>query len=372
MGRIVLRSGLSIHVPTHPASLARRLPSFADMRADLHSRTGHDLRVIDGFIDGQLTRIIQHIGDTYLQQISAHIDHIQQLRDQVTNGIEAVVRNDGRLEGMSISDLQRSFAELEAVLDNLKSTERFVRELSEQRTRELYDGILLQRSQLDAIDRIPASVIPASTPQILVASLTSTATWSELQIRARQVDLNANGSVTVQYSRDNVDLDVGSDGLVTVTVTRRSTGDEIASYKEFDPVVRHGSKPKSTRVMQSHHGLQDALMIDVFTQYGYLSRDPPTIWLRDSTSGSPHRTITDIQVGSEGARRTPTQGPPSYAQIRDWGIADLKAIDAPKESIQAYLARMDKYFEETVLPNIPEADRPRLVGTYESLSSEAP
>ncbi len=372
MGAIRLRSGATIHVPTSPALLARRLPGFHEMRANLQSRTGHDLHVIDGFLDGRLTQIVQHIGDVYLQQLHAHIDHIQQLRDRVSAGIEAVVRNDGRLEGMSIADLQRSFAEMEAVLAELKSTERYIRELSEQRTRELFDGIQERRGPRDPIAAISPTTLPPNTPPILAASMSHPATRSELQHRAQSVHFsNTDGSVTVRYSQDTVRLVVGSDGRVEVTVTRRSSGDEIASFREFDPVPRHGSKPRSTRVMQSHHGLQDALMLDVFTPYGYKSRDAPTLWLRDSTTGSPHRTITDTQVGYEGARRTGTP-PPTYAQIREWGIADLKAIGASDDAIRAYVARMDKYFEESIVPNIPEADRPRLVGTYASLASEAP
>lgn len=381
MGAIRLRSGATIHVPTSPALLASRLPSFRDMRADLQRRTGHDLHVIDGFLDGRLTQIVQHIGDVYLQQLHAHIDHIQQLRDRVSAGIEAVVRNDGRLEGMSIADLQRSFAEMEVVLTELKSTERYIRELSEQRTRELFDGVHERPAHRDVIASISPTTLPPNIPPILAASVTHPATMSELQHRAQSVHFNqADGSVTVQYTQDTVRLVVGGDGRVEVTVTRRASGEEVASFREFDPVARHGSKPRSTRVMQSHHGLQDALMLDVFAPH-YKSRDAPTLWLRDSTTGSPHRTITDTQVGYEGTRRAGTQQtgaqptgtlPPTYAQIREWGIADLKAIGAPDDAIRAYVARMDKYFEDSVLPNIPEADRSRLVGTYDSLASEAP
>lgn len=371
MGRIRLHTGEIIHVPTNPEALARRLPQFADMRVELQRRTGHDLRVIDTFLDGRLTQVVQHIGDVYLGHIQAHIDHIRTLRDNVTRGIEAVVRGEGRLEGVSIPELQRSFSEMDAVLHDLMSTERYVRELSEQRTRELYDGSARRREgEPDPIRSVTPTQLSPNTPPILAASLAHPSTRSELQQRARSVTYHPDGSVVVALSDSDLRLHVDGDGLVNVTVTRRNSGATVASYREFDTVPRHGSKPLSTRVMQSHHGLQDAVMLDSFRRYGYKSSDAPTIWLRNSTTGSPHRTVTDTQVGNEGARRT--SPPPTYAQIRQWGIADLRAINAPDQSVRRFLAQMDKYFEESILPNIPEADRPTVVGSYRSLSGEAP
>ena len=89
MGLIRIRGRPDIHVPTHPTALARRVPNFAEMRTRLADRSGHDLAVIDTFLDGRMTRVVQHIGDVYLAQIQGHIDTIVRLRDNVSRGIES-------------------------------------------------------------------------------------------------------------------------------------------------------------------------------------------------------------------------------------------------------------------------------------------
>jgi hypothetical protein len=369
MGRIRLRGGETVHVPTHPSQLVTRLPHFAEMRANLQRRTGHDLRVIDAYLDRRLTQVVEHIGDIYLREIEAHIDNISRLRERLSHGIESVVRKDGRLEGMSIAEFQRSFRELDAVLNDLQSTQRYIQEMSEQRTREIFQGSRERSpSTADPIKSVAASHIPPNTPSILAASLKSAETQKQLSLKAQSITYHVSGEVTVKFKRQEVKISV-QDGLYHATVADRSSGNIVTQFKEFDIVPRHGTKPLSTNVLQSHHGLQDALMLDVFSEYGYRKEHPPAIWLRNSLPGSPHRVISDIQKHTLSSRKSAS---PSYAQIRQWGIADLKAANAPENSIRAYMARMDKYFEANVLPKIPANEVPKLVGTYQSLAGEAP
>jgi hypothetical protein len=382
MGIIRVPGGPDIHVPTNPSALARRVPSFAEMRARLEARSGHDLAVIDTFLDGRMTRVVQHIGDVYLAQIQGHIDTIERLRDNVSRGIEAVVlgQGQGRLEGMSIADLQRSFAEMNAVLHDLYSTAGYIRELSDQRMRELYVGSSRPRQAApDPITSVAPTPIPPGTPPIQPASLTDPKILAQAGQKAQRPPiLNPDGSLTVPFLREDVVLRIDSDGLLAATEINRSSGTVTASYREFDVVPRHRPRPRSGSAIQSHHGCQDALMLQFFWKYGYRSGAPPTIWMRDSLPGSPHRTVSDIQDADLANRKTlppddPENPPPGrYEQIRNWCIGDLRAAGAPPAAIRRYLAYMDKYFEKNIWPKIEEANRRRLVGTYESLSGEAP
>ncbi len=367
MGRIVLRDTV-IDVNLNPAALARRVPEFEAMRERLSSRTELDLHVVDGYLEGRLTRVLGHVGDVYLREISAHIDHIVTIRERLTRGVEAVVRGEGRVEGISIGEMQRLFTELDAVLNDLRSTEQYVRDLSEQRARELFEGSRSRRPEepRDPITSVQPTPLPPNAPDVIVASLTSEATRSELSQQAQSVTFHPDGQVSVAFARDTVELSLNGDGFIEARVLR--DGSERARFAEFDTLARHGSKPTSTRVMQSHHGLQDALMKSLFEDYGYKSGDPPTVWLRNSTSGSPHQRITHIQNHNQGVREVDPNL--SYARIRELGIADLRAAGCPDAKIREFTAAMDRYFEENILPRIPEADRPGLVGTYPRLVGE--
>lgn len=366
MARIILRSSV-IDVNLNPAALARRIPDFGSMRERLASRTQHDLGVVDSYLEGRLIQVVGHVGDVYLREISAHIDHIVSIRDQLTRGVEAVVRGEGRIEGMSIGDLQRLFTELDAVLTELRSTERYVRELSEQRTRELFEGSSRRREEdADPIRSVDPTTPPPGAAGVLDASLTADATRSELGQQAQSVTFHDDGRVTIEFTNDTVELSVNADGLIEARVLRNGT--ERHRFAEFDTLRRHGSKPTSTRVMQSHHGLQDALMQTLFGDHGYNRNDPPTLWLRNSTSGSPHQLITHIQNHNQSTREADPNL--SYARIRELGIADLRAAGCPDAKIREFMAAMDSYFESTILPQIPEADRPALVGSYQSLAGE--
>jgi hypothetical protein len=144
-------------------------------------------------------------------------------------------------------------------------------------------------------------------------------------------------------------------GLYAVRSFAKGATEPELTFSEFDILNKpYREKPLSSRVMQAHHGLQDALMEKVFGRYGYDGAEAPTMWMRDSTGESPHGRVTnELQKPNEASRlRDPDL---SYAKIREWGIADLKRVGCPENKIEEYLGSIDKHFREKVLPRI-EAD----------------
>ncbi len=102
-------------------------------------------------------------------------------------------------------------------------------------------------------------------------------------------------------------------------------------------------------------------MSTAFGSYGYSRSAAPSIWVRDSVSGSPHQLITAAQNGSKTVRN---RSGTTYSQIRQWCIADLKLAGARPQEISHFLRTFDTYFMRDIFPNIPEADRSRLLGTW--------
>lgn len=141
-----------------------------------------------------------------------------------------------------------------------------------------------------------------------------------------------------------------------------ASGRRTASFGEYDILHSpYGRRPRTTAIMQAHHGLQNSLMNRLFRNYGYNGNAAPTIWLRDSRQGSPHGTITAIQNGQRSSRNVAGL---NYQQIRRWALDDLLRANMPRDRITEYLAAFDHYFESAVLPNIPAADRPALLGDW--------
>lgn len=140
------------------------------------------------------------------------------------------------------------------------------------------------------------------------------------------------------------------------------SGTRTSSFAEYDILhTPYGRRPRTTAIMQAHHGMQNSLMTRLFGAYGYNGNAAPTIWLRNSRSGSPHGTITATQNGERSIRNAADT---SYSDIRRWALDDLLMTDMPRAKIEEYLAAFDHYFETAVLPNIPEAQRPALLGDW--------
>ena len=105
------------------------------------------------------------------------------------------------------------------------------------------------------------------------------------------------------------------------------------------------SRPRSSRILQAHHANQNALMKDLFRKHGYDGGDVPTIWLRDSTSDSPHGKVTHEFQNPKLADRRKTA---NYGKIRDWAREELAHVGASPAEIDAYLTAIDNYMKQNV------------------------
>jgi len=141
-----------------------------------------------------------------------------------------------------------------------------------------------------------------------------------------------------------------------------ASGQRTASFGEYDILhTPYGLRPRTTAIMQAHHGLQNSIMTRLFGRFGYNGNAAPTIWLRNSRRGSPHGSITAVQNGHKSARNAAGA---TYRDIRNWALDDLLMTNMPRNKIEEYLAAFDHYFETAVLPNIPEAERAALLGDW--------
>jgi hypothetical protein len=126
----------------------------------------------------------------------------------------------------------------------------------------------------------------------------------------------------------------------------------------------YGRLPRLTALVQANHGYQNSTMTALFgrpphNNFGYDGNAVPTIAMRNSRRGSPHGLVTNAQNAAKGARNAPGT---TLLDIRRWTIGDLKMAGVPDHQIAAYLTAMDDYFVQNVLPNIPAARRPDLLG----------
>ncbi|WP_404385378.1 hypothetical protein [Caenispirillum salinarum] len=140
------------------------------------------------------------------------------------------------------------------------------------------------------------------------------------------------------------------------------SGNKQLEFSEFDVLQSpYERRPRTTALMQCHHGLQNSLMTKLFKAYNYDGGAAPTIWLRNSRRGSPHGSITAVQNGQKSTRNAAGI---TFEDIREWAIADLRITQMPEHKIAEYLAVFDAYFESAVLPNIPKEKYDELLGNW--------
>lgn len=134
---------------------------------------------------------------------------------------------------------------------------------------------------------------------------------------------------------------------------------------------RYSTDLKTTSILQRNHVFQNSLMEKLFGRFGYDGGTVPTVWLRDSKTGSPHGQVTAQQRGfktrsgthidgAEAAARKMARGDkaaaaPSQlnlAEIQRQGIAQMRSIGCPDEVIAQYMREFNRHFEATVLKDL--------------------
>ncbi|MBS0290799.1 MAG: hypothetical protein JSS07_12290 [Proteobacteria bacterium] len=127
----------------------------------------------------------------------------------------------------------------------------------------------------------------------------------------------------------------------------------------------------TTSVLQRNHVVQNSLMEKLFGPFGYDKDRVPTIWMRDSRTGSPHHQVSAQQRAfkngsgnliDDAARRAtqlkagkPQPVPPNklnLAELQRIGVAQMKSVGCPTKVIVDYLNAFDQVFKRDVLPKL--------------------
>jgi hypothetical protein len=172
-----------------------------------------------------------------------------------------------------------------------------------------------------------------------------------------------------------VELQEGPGGRLRFRVRKRGTKQWSEYYEEFD-VLReaYSERPRSTEVMQAHHGCQSALMKEVFGGL-YDAGEAPTIWMRDSTSGSPHRIASDLQEARLGPVKSASgpKNPLTYEKVRAMAESELRQAGGGRitdKQVNDYLAAVDDFVRSKVLAKkkLPVDQVRRMLGNVPGLT----
>lgn len=173
----------------------------------------------------------------------------------------------------------------------------------------------------------------------------------------------------------------GADRYVLRKVERDGTPVVIREEGiNIDPYAR---KVYTTSLLNAHHGVQADPMERRFGSLGYNRHAAPTIWLRNSVSGSPHRRITSIsgRIGKHpsepGTKLTPAElATVTYAEMRRTAAREMRSVGVSEDAVRGYLAAHDAYVRNTILthPKFPKdsAGRRALLGDWEPTVFEVP
>jgi len=122
------------------------------------------------------------------------------------------------------------------------------------------------------------------------------------------------------------------DGKWEVTL---KNGAKVTEYS----VQPHNEAPGTDNFFQSHHGIQGAW--GRARVKGYVYEEAPTILLRDSRMGTPHRIVSALQKAREAG-----VGSRTYAQERVLLQNDMKAAGVPAADAAKILSKSDAYFSQ--------------------------
>ncbi|MCF2872552.1 hypothetical protein L0664_15860 [Octadecabacter sp. G9-8] len=356
-------------------------------------------------------------GDNLIAGRSAMIDDIIAIRSRLDELYATVLNYDTTIRGT-----ERRVAAPRDLDVQLGELAQAYRQLDEQMTQlqlPLYASpytlgdVGLPRHLLDEIDNAPRSSTSSQTPRTHAEDVRAQ-TQYDGGFRRRLTGIRyhfvrqADGSYVRSFTDGSTATLRLIDGRYRIT-TRNRAGTLLSEFSEFDILhTPFGRKPRTSAVMQAHHGMQDSLMASLFSSYGYNRNSVPTMWLRNSRSGSPHGMITNAQHTRGARRRAAAAGTPppaagatppvaaatppasgvtppaaaavtppvagtgtpapstgmTYSDIRTRAIEDFRLGQVPHHKAVEYLAAFDTYFEATVLPQLRAQGALHLLGTW--------
>jgi hypothetical protein len=203
----------------------------------------------------------------------------------------------------------------------------------------------------DAPIAAPSQVRRLVTPVERLQSLVGDENWT----------VNKAGDRAVRTMPDKTKVTLEARGRVLEMIIEEPGG-RRRRYREFQMLkVPYGERPNVGEVMQAHHGCQAALLERLLPDI-YDRNKVVTLYLRDSTLGSPHGIVShQLQPMAftqivEGQRRL------TYGTIRDLAVKELNFIHAPWSDVVAYLEAHDAQIMD-MIAHLPEKRKQQILGT---------
>jgi len=156
--------------------------------------------------------------------------------------------------------------------------------------------------------------------------------------------LNASNADIKKFDESKKLTDVHKKGNSWVV-----TNKEGKVVKEYEVGLHRQLTKDGTRgFFQSHHGIQDKWAEVKFKSFcekhglnnPYSRNDCPTINLRDSMKGSPHRNVTDLQASRKSLRDSY-----DYQSMRNHVLTDMTAANVPFKFQNKLISESDIYFK---------------------------
>lgn len=361
-------------------------PNLSRLRDQLTARFGR--RGTD-MVEDLMVVVMRRAGDHYVAVRGAQIDRIMDIRTRIDGIYGGLMRRggDGTMDvDAELQRLLRDYAELdEAITDAGSPVESFRLLPSEQdalgaRFRgELLEPDGTQRPRFREQESQTSGRVADEDFRDSAGRLPGDEGYAFNQSRAYRKDWRPdpdNPSVFVNTFEDGSTARLRVDDVdgreILVVTSRQRDGTELTIREESVLVDPYSRKPRTTSLLNAHHGVQAAPMEARFGAFGYDRHAAPTIWLRNSRTGSPHGRITAIEGRTSeprftepGSRLTPEEmGSVTYEQMRRIAEREMRSVGVSEQAIRNYLTAHDAYFREHVFPRIPESQYGELLGSW--------
>ncbi|MEJ8560065.1 hypothetical protein QTO30_01605 [Yoonia sp. GPGPB17] len=361
-------------------------PNLSRLRDQLTARYGQ--RGAD-VVEDMMVVVMRRAGDHYVAIRGAQIDQIMDIRTRIDGIYGGLMRRGGDSTIDVDAELQRllrDYMELDEAINNASSPVDSFRLLpSEQdalgsRFRgELLDPDGTQSPRFREQDSQAGGRLVDEDFRDRAGRLPGDEGYAFNQSRAHRKDWRPDPDNPSEFINTFEDGSTGRlrveevDGREILIVTsRQRDGTELTIREEAVFVDPYGNKPRTTSLLNAHHGVQAAPMEARFGGFGYDRHAAPTIWLRNSRTGSPHARITAIEGRTSeprftepGSRLTDQElGSVTYDQMRRIAEREMRSVGVSEQAIRNYLTAHDVYFRDHVFPRIDPSLYGDLLGTW--------
>lgn len=320
--------------------------------------------VAERLIDDLLVTALTRIGRNFETAKGAHIDTVLRLRGEL----------DALFVDIFMSERAGTKAQINAALDaRLPSINAHYAELEKalaQATLPLDRMTLvaeLDNTAVKAVSEVPAANLPhTERPVSADQAIESGSGISRMERKVRggqkgklkDFEALADGGFKVSIDSGETVLRI-VDGRYHAEIyppPGMSSGREPVRVSEFQVSIDpYGTRLAATALLQRNHVVQNAPMEALFGTLGYDGNKFPTMWLRNSKTGSPHGRVTSNQRHAKTEMGNAFQNT-NLGDLQRRGIAEMRALGASDADIAQYMSRWDAQFRQDVLPRIQQSN----------------